>query len=439
MKQWLILILSATLLTINSPILANTTQASWNDENWADDDWGDDWSEEKDTSEQATNRRWQLNGFIEAGIGDFIDSHPILTDQQTLAEARSRFELNYNGDTWTFKSKAELIYDELPQQWRWHNREINLATSIGSNLDIKIGRQILTWGTGDYLFLNDLFAKDWQSYFSGRDDQYLKAPSDSIKLSYYIGKVAINLAWTPKFTPDQYLTGERFSYYSPQTQSQIAPAEQLQVIKPHNDQYSARISTSSNGIEYALYGYKGNWTTPQGHNNQGQAYFPKLNSWGASIRLPLGDGLLNSEYASYNADKTDPNQANGQHRILLGYEQEIAKNLTASGQIYLERTKAYDIVKAQTPATSPLVAENRTLITLRLRYTTKAQKLTYNLFTFYSPSDQDSYIRPSINYRHSDSWTYSTGANLFTGKHHYSFFGQHQDNSNAWMRVKWSW
>ena len=40
----------------------------------------------------------------------------------------------------------------------------------GNAFDVKIGQQVLTWGTGDYVFLNDLFPKDYPSFFAGRSD-----------------------------------------------------------------------------------------------------------------------------------------------------------------------------------------------------------------------------------------------------------------------------
>ena len=62
-----------------------------------------------------------------------------------------------------------------------------LAIPAGCNLDVKLGRQVLTWGTGDLLFLNDLFPKDWVSFFAGRDDEYLKAPSNTLRATQYNG------------------------------------------------------------------------------------------------------------------------------------------------------------------------------------------------------------------------------------------------------------
>ena len=44
---------------------------------------------------------------------------------------------------------------------------------------------MLTWGTGDLLFINDLFPKNWKSLAIGRDDEYLKDPSGAVKASFF--------------------------------------------------------------------------------------------------------------------------------------------------------------------------------------------------------------------------------------------------------------
>ena len=76
------------------------------------------------------------------------------------------------------------------------------------------GRQVLTWGTGDLLFLNDLFPKDFVSFFIGRDDEFLKAPSNSLKFSSFARAANLDLVWTPIFASDRYITGERLSFYN---------------------------------------------------------------------------------------------------------------------------------------------------------------------------------------------------------------------------------
>jgi hypothetical protein len=108
-------------------------------------------------------------------------------------------------------------------------------------------------------------------------------------------------------------------------------------------------------------------------------------------------------------------------------------------QYYLERTKHYQALLEHSTAPEQLVDENRQLLTLRLSYRALRQTLVYSMFAFYSPSDRDGYLKPSLNYQYNDQWLFSTGANLFFGDNDYSFFGQHQDNSNAWLRVRYQY
>jgi len=411
------------------PLMLNGAWAQGTEDDWGDDDWA-----------LVPESPWQFNGFLEAAAGKFLQDNSVQSTS-SLMELRNRLELNYSHDLFELSAKGDLLYNELVSDTQWQTREFNISASPLDYLDIKLGRQVLTWGTGDYLFLNDLFAKDWQSFFSGREDEYLKAPSDSLRTSWYLGDFSLDIAWTPEFTPDNYLTGARFSFYSPMAGAIIAPGDDFAVETRDDGQWSARLATSSNGVEYALYGYHGYWTTPQGANQAGQGYFPRLNTWGASVRMPLGQGLFNTEFAYYHSleDKgsNKANVANSQIRFLLGYEQELMKNLTAGVQYYLEKTQDYDAMAASSPAPETLVDENRQLLTLRLTYRAMQQKLTYSLFGFYSPTDSDAYLRPSISYRQDDNWSYALGANVFLGKHEYSFFGQHQDNTNAWLRVRY--
>jgi hypothetical protein len=455
-KRFLFNTLLASLL-----ILANTS-AMANDDNITkalqttdlSDEWADAWVEAPPPSP------WQLTGFVEAGYGQFLQ-HNIVDSTASLNEISARVNLDYSHELFEASGKLDSYYDAVLAKKIFHTRELSISASPFSFIDIKVGRQVLTWGTGDYLFLNDLFAKDWQSFFSGRADEYLKAPSNSIRSNWFFNQINFSLVWTPEFTPDNYITGERFSFYSPQAQQIVAPEQGFSVDKTHKAQWSARLKIRINDVEFSLYGYQGFWPTPvgskilvenleentpssQSHNqNQNQAYFPRLNSWGVSALAPFKAGIVNFEYAAYNSIEDQHGDkgliANGQHRLLIGYERELARNFTAGLQYYLERTKRYQALVDNSLVPEQLVAENRHLLTLRLSYRAQRQTLLYSLFTFYSPSDKDGYVKPAVNYQYNDQWLLSAGANVFFGRHEYSFFGQHQDNSNAWLRVRYQY
>jgi hypothetical protein len=114
----------------------------------------------------------------------------------------------------------------------------------------------------------------------------------------------------------------------------------------------------------------------------------------------------------------------------------VATRLTLSGQYYLERTLHHDrlLAAALSPQFEP--ERNRQLLDIRLNYLMNQDRVTLGLFGFYSPSDRDSYLRPTLDYRIDDRWSLSGGANLFGGKAQHTPFGQLEDASNLYLRVR---
>ncbi|MBE9532220.1 MAG: hypothetical protein IME98_05390 [Proteobacteria bacterium] len=80
--------------------------------------------------------------------------------------------------------------------------------------------------------------------------------------------------------------------------------------------------------------------------------------------------------------------------------------------------------------------EFRHLITTRITKLFRDQTIISGLFIFYSPSDQDAYLRPNVSYNVSDTLRLSGGANIFLGKEVHTEFGQFQRNDNLYVRVR---
>lgn len=399
---------------------------------WADS-WEDSW-EDDIASEPAP----LLTGFLEQAIGTRLQDSPYNGDQ-TLFDSRARLEFDHQFSELKLTAKADVYYDAVINSWRKKIRELSAETSIGK-VDLKAGRQILTWGTGDYLFLNDFFPKDWQSFFAGRDDEYLKAPSDALKISFYGDWVNLNLVWSPEFDPDNYINGEYFSFFD--RQQQALAAIDFNADQPSGDEWAVRLYKNQGSNEWAIYGYDGFFKSPNAiSNTNGRYTFSGLQSLGASWRRPLAQGLFNTElayhYSKDDSQGTDPLISNSQWRFLLAYEQELITRLTGSVQLYLERTEDYQNLLENSPASELEPKQNRTVLTSRLTWRDRREKLTLSLFTFYSPSDRDAYIRPSGSYRFDDNWTASVGFNWFIGEEEHTFFGQFEDNNNIYARVRY--
>lgn len=403
------------------------------DNQWDDDDWG----------EEATGLSW--SGFVEAGFGSRLESDPLLDARHTLEDLRWRVEASLDFATSSLSLKADGGYDGIENDAYVDVRDLSWSRRLGDSIDLKVGRQIQTWGTGDLLFLNDLFPKDFISFFAGRDDEYLKAPGNALRITWFSSAVNVDFVWTPVFAADVYLTGERFSFFSPLAGQNVAPATALTVFEPdesfENGEFALRLFRTVAGREYAAYGYYGFFKQPTALTMELLPTFAPLTAFGASVRQPAGRGLLNAEVSYYDSrdDRSgnSPLIPNSQFRFLVGYEWEALTNFTVSLQYYLEWTFDHDALIANSPTPQFEPPEHRHLITKRLTYRAGRDKYTYSLFAFWSPSDRDVYLRPQFNYRHNDQWTLTAGGNIFAGDEPQTFFKQLEHASNLYVRLRY--
>ena len=235
MSHWL---LSLLLVFALLPSFAQDTAV--------EDDWEDDWEEEGDDSLPFT-------GFLELGLGTRLQSDPAVDKDATLEELRWRAETDWENDALSLVFKGDVLLDGVEETASLDIRDASIAFSPGAAVDMKIGRQVLTWGTGDLVFLNDLFPKDWVSLFAGRDDEYLKSPSNSLRFLQYNKVMNIDFVWTPVFTPDEFIRGDRFSWFSPIDGEIIADEPPVDYEDPsrtfENGEFALRLFRSYQGAE----------------------------------------------------------------------------------------------------------------------------------------------------------------------------------------------
>jgi hypothetical protein len=194
--------------------------------------------------------------------------------------------------------------------------------------------------------------------------------------------------------------------------------------------------------ELALYGYHGYWKSPGGQNvAMSQAIFPDLNVYGASIRGAVGKGIGNLEIGYYDSaddlSGKNPLINNSEMRYLVGYTQEIGRDFTMGVQYYIEQMLDYSRYKSNL-ASGPARDRDRHLTTLRLTKLLMNQNLRCSLFTYYSPTDKDVYMRPNINYKVNDNLAMEVGSNIFFGDYPNTFFGQFQNNTNMYFGLRYS-
>ncbi|MBN2685635.1 MAG: hypothetical protein JXR40_10175 [Pontiellaceae bacterium] len=396
----------------------------------------------------------ELHGFIDARVGTRTQNDAY-EEGRSLSETRAQLDALTYFDWAELQTRADVVFDDLAEDRGKVDlengdgfidlREFNLLFTPIDIMDVKVGRQILTWGTGDLLFINDLFPKDWNSFLLGRDVEYLKAPSDAVFASLYPALGTIDIAYMPRMDADRYIDGRRISFWNGAGiagQNAVIDADrQNQWFRDH--EIALRFYRPVLGYDLALYAYHGFWKSPQGMTTPiSPAFFPHMNAYGASVQGTLGEALINVEAGYYDSRQdrsgTNPLIPNSEARFLVGYERELAKNLTGGVQYYTEWMMDYDGYKSGLALPGTGRSEIRQVTTVRLTKMLMNQNLILGLFVFYSPTDRDVYLRPNATYKLNDNWQLTANANIFLGEDNYSFFGQFEDNSNVNLGLRYS-
>ncbi|HOP40213.1 MAG TPA: hypothetical protein PLI53_04145 [Geobacteraceae bacterium] len=386
----------------------------------------------------------EVHGYAELRAGCRTRNDPHEKDASVM-EARLQLELPASNAWLDVKYKGDVWLDGVTEQVEYDTRELWFFVRPLDFLDLKIGRQVLSWGTGDLVFLNDLFPKDWRSFFIGRDDEYLKAPSDALKLGIFTDVADVDVVYTPRFDPDRYITGTYVSYWNDRLKRRAGRDAIVSAVRPErwfaDYEVAVRLFKAIRGSEVAAYAYRGFWKTPANRTGEGAATFPRLNVYGASVRGGIGSGIGNIEFAWYQSVDNESGcnilARNSEMRYLVGYAREIGKDFNGALQYYVEQLLDYGPYRKTLNGVSGR-DEFRHVITVQLTKLLMKQNLKLSLSGYYSPSDNDAYIRPNIHYRYSDRISLEAGANIFVGDHPGTFFSQFRNNTNIYTAVRYS-
>lgn len=398
------------------------------------------------------NKKWpvRVHGFL---LGNFTprtsDAHPLGKEGSRFLWADERLRLEASGATangkLSFMFKGDAFHDAVANKLDGVVREAYLDYSRGP-LDLRLGRQIVTWGVGDLIFINDVFPKDWNAFFSGRPLEYLKVGVDAAKLHLATPALNAELVVIPFFEPDNLPRPERFFFFDP-----FASVRNRRMRDPPtttgNTEFAARVYRRVADTDVSLYAYRGYWRQPSFRPDrfplptQLRGFYPRLNTYGVSAQRNVGAGLLSFE-AGYNDSQddrrgTDSAIPNSQFRFLAGYQRQFANDFTVGAQYYTETLTNYASYKATFPPGLPLEDHVRHLLTLRLTKFLRYQTWRLSIFSFYSPSDQDALLVPEAWHAFTDRLSLAVGANIFMGQRPTTFWGQFDRDDNVYAVLRY--
>ncbi len=361
-----------------------------------------------------------------------------------LGDERLQLEIARYSSAASMLAKIDLYYDAIERRTSLDFREAYVDVTLG-RFEVRVGRQIITWGVGDLLFINDVFPKDWVAFLSGKPLQYLKFGSDAINVNFFPSFASLQFVAIPFYQPDVLPAGQRLIVYDPMP-AVTARRERLPDVSIGNVQLAGRVYRYVGNFDLSLYAYRGFYGSPPGMlfdpaQQTLTLTHPRLNVYGASLQGAFMNGVLSLEGGYYDSrddpEGTNPGIENSQLRLLVGYQRAFGENLTAGLQYYAERVRDYSRYLQTLPVGFPRRKEVRHTLSLRLTQFLKYQTVRLSFFTFYSPSDEDYYLNPEVRYELGDGVWIAVGGILLGGKKDDTFFGQFEKNDNVYFVLRY--
>lgn len=386
-----------------------------------------------------------LHGFVEGNYAVNTDTSNPDGGDFKWAEERLQIKLDASKNSMRLFLKTDALYDHVDEIDGVELKE-GFVDFTAEKWDTRIGRQVITWGLGDLIFINDIFPKDYEAFFSGRPMEYLKKGVDGVKIGIYPSFASAELIVIPFFEPNNFPDSKRFHMFDPMP-SVTNRKEEEPSTKIDNTEIALRIYRDVAGFDGSIYFYRGFFRQPSMLPDSMTApakitlFYPELSVYGASLQGRMLDGVISLEAGYYDSREdrngTDPMTPNSQTKFLIGYQRQLWEDFTIGLQYFGEYMHDYSEYEKNLPSGFPQEKKLHDLASVRLTQFLIHQTLKLSFFSFYGPADKDYLLNPEIKYNFTDSVWASLGANVFGGGEEWNQFGNLDKNDNVYVQVRY--
>ncbi len=398
---------------------------------------------------QVLQAQTGFEGYVESSFGARASDDGPIQDRNVLEESRLLIEKDFYGNNGEVLNVGILATtDPDRNQSEIELREGSIFLPLSRSVELKAGRQVLSWGPSQFEFINDHFAKDFRSFFVGRDLDFLKAPNDAAKLSYYGDMANIDLVVTPSFEPDRLPAGDVIPVYDPRTQQLVSsvpgadtpPRPRRPESSLDNGEIHLRMNKMLGRWEAALYGYRGFIGQPSAFDRS-NPYHAELASAGFSLRGPMMGGVVWAE-GSYDDVREDGAGDTGNlppSRANLGVGMRYRTAPTVNYMVQAISSWQIDAAGYRSALGPDHPGTDRVRHRLQVATTRDywSDRLTVEMRGFAGLTEEDWHARLKGTYEYSDAVTLSSGVLLYGAGQPTSRFGVLDEHDLAFARLRY--
>ena len=391
-----------------------------------------------------------MTGFVRTYEGVNAESGDFSIIQQTL-------NLNFEkrGEKVAFKANP-MLYLYNSDSLQLNLREIYMDMYF-KKFDLRIGKQQVVWGKADGVFITDIVSPLNLSEFLLPDFDEIRTGVIAAKLDYYIGSSTLEAIWIPQFTST--VRPDANSIWYVQSDFPATPTFDWSksTINPslENSELFLKWSAMTSKVDFEFMGgytwddnptmhvqkqfVMDNTSTPPTPTLSGLTITPqyhRLTVAGGSFSTEIKGLIFRGEGAYYYGkyfQTEDPLATDALvQKNYLNYVAGLDFNI-GSVKLSTQFIQKYILEYNENMSEN----EFHNTATFMARYDMMRETLHLELFSYIGLSDKDALIRPKVTYDFDDSFSLLLGANIFVGERE-GQFGQYQDNSMVYAKIKYA-
>ncbi len=397
----------------------------------------------------SVNAQTEFTGYMRNYTGILYDDSGDLS----ILQNTFNFDASKTGDKVAFKVNP-MLYQYWSDSLDLKLREAYLDMYF-KNFDIRIGKQQVVWGKADGVFITDIVSPLNLTEFLLPDFDEIRIGVTAVKLDYYLGNNTIEAIWIPQFTPTTLPAQGSIWRIVPEFPAPTTFDWSKSDITPslENSEIFVKYTAFTSAVDFEIMGGYTWDDNPAMHVDKqftfdAQTSQPMLAALtitpehhrlyvgGASFSTEIKGVILRGEGAYYNGKYfqtenplvVDALTEKDYLHYLIGADFNIG-DVKLSTQFIQQTILDYD-----EGITNP---ESENTMTFLARYDMLRETLHLELFSYIGLTYEDALIRPKITYDFDDSFSIQLGSNIFTGEED-GRFGQYQDNSMAYMKIKYN-
>jgi hypothetical protein len=351
-----------------------------------------------------------------------------------------------DSDASIFASLNAIKNHVLPSQTGFELREAYLQYAA-ENWDFRIGRQLIIWGKADGVEITDVISPKDYTEFLAQDYDDIRMPVDALKLRYLRDQMTVEFVWVPVFQSAVLPVGDSPWAFGSDIPEDIEISYKDPVVpekKLMNSEVGGRILFYLPGVDLAfsaLYTWDRAPVMNQTVKDEAgikyltiQPEHHRLTFAGFGFSVPYRSLVFRGESAFFNGKRFEPEDPSdslferNSLNSLVGVDWYPGGEWTLSSQFAHYFIPDYDERISQD--------EHQMLATFSVSKNLLRNTLVLSTSGYVGINESEVFNRSSVDYELTDGLHLEAGVDVFAGDE--GVFGQYEDNTEVWIKAKYS-